>query len=210
LARCAEWVLILCETILEDGELTYDELYKLAEWLNNHPETCFQWPGNLLVAPLQNAWADGKITKTEARQLARAILQIRNEAAKREAEQAFPQAVEIASEEACRFDLTRPELPAIPFSTRVRSQTKRSDFYEVDLSGPTCTCPDFRSFRHRLRERHLIRRCKHIFDAYAQLEPFCRLARLARCIPLLVLDTASSPEVASAIDRPRVAYFQAA
>ena len=27
-------LLTLCETILEDGELTYDELYKLAEWLN--------------------------------------------------------------------------------------------------------------------------------------------------------------------------------
>ena len=126
-------------------------------------------PGNLLVAPLQNAWADGKITKTEARQLARVILQICKEAAKRE--KADSQAVEIASEAARRFDLTRPELPVILFSTRVRSQTKRSDFYEVELKGPTCTCPDFRSFRHRLRERHLTRCCKHILDAYAQLKP---------------------------------------
>ncbi|HEY5740922.1 MAG TPA: hypothetical protein VIS99_00150, partial [Terrimicrobiaceae bacterium] len=86
-------LLALCETILEDGELTYDELYKLAEWLNEHREASFHWPGNLLVAPLQNAWADGKITKTEARQLSRVILQIRKEAAKREAEEAFSQAV---------------------------------------------------------------------------------------------------------------------
>jgi len=131
----------------------------------------FHWPGNLLVEPLQKAWADGKITKTEARQVARVILEIRKEAAKREAEKAFSQAVEIASEAARRFDLTRPELPAIPFSTRVRSQAKRSDVYEVDLSGPTCTCPDFRSFRNRLSAGHLTRCCKHIFDAYAQVEP---------------------------------------
>lgn len=62
-------LLVLCETILEDGELAYDELYKLAEWLNEHRESCFQWPGDLLVEPLQRAWADGKIIKTEARQV---------------------------------------------------------------------------------------------------------------------------------------------
>ena len=44
-------LLALCETILADGELSYDELYRLAEWLNNHPEASFQWPGNLLVVP---------------------------------------------------------------------------------------------------------------------------------------------------------------
>ena len=53
---------------MEDAHLTYDELYKMAEWLNNHHEACFHWPGNLLLEPLQKAWADGKITKTEARQ----------------------------------------------------------------------------------------------------------------------------------------------
>jgi hypothetical protein len=41
----------------------------------------------------------------------------------------------------------------------------------VDLNGPTCTCPDFRSYRVGLPTGHLTRCCKHIFDAYAQLEP---------------------------------------
>ena len=60
-------LLVLCESIIEDGELTYDEIYQLAEWLNNDREACLHWPGNLLVEPLRKAWADGKITKTEAR-----------------------------------------------------------------------------------------------------------------------------------------------
>jgi hypothetical protein len=124
-------LLILCETILEDGELTHDELYKMAEWLNNHREACFHWPGNLLVAPLQKAWADGKITKTEARQLARVILDICKEAAKREAEETFVRAAETASEAAHTFDLTTATLPTVPFSTRVKSYTKRGAFYEV-------------------------------------------------------------------------------
>ena len=63
------------------------------------------------------------------------------------------------------------KLPAIPFSTRIKSHTRKSEFYKVDLSGPTCSCPDFRSFRHRLPTGHLTRCCKHVFDAYAQLEP---------------------------------------
>jgi hypothetical protein len=28
----------MCETILKDGELTYDELYKIAEWLTENRE----------------------------------------------------------------------------------------------------------------------------------------------------------------------------
>jgi hypothetical protein len=164
-------LLLVCESIIEDGELTYDELYALAEWLNEHREACFHWPGNLLVTPLQNAWADGKVTKTEARQLARVILQIRKEADKGEKEEAFVQAAETASEVARSFDLTGPVLPAIPFSTRMKSHTRKGVFYEVDLSGPTCSCPDFRSFRQRLNAGHLTRCCKHVFRAYALLEP---------------------------------------
>ena len=57
----------MCETILKDGELTYDELCKLDEWFNEHREACLPWPGDLLVAPLEKAWTDGKVTKTDAR-----------------------------------------------------------------------------------------------------------------------------------------------
>jgi hypothetical protein len=71
------------------------------------------------------------------------VLRIRKEAAKRDAEKAFSEATEIASEAAGTFDLTHPNLPTIQFSTRVKSPTKRGTFYEVNLSGPSCTCPDF-------------------------------------------------------------------
>ena len=164
-------LLLLCDSIIEDGELTYDELYHLAEWLNDHREACAHWPGSLLVQPLQRTWADGKITKTEARQFARLLLQIRKEAAKREAEQQVAQAVEIASQTVHTFNLSHAKLPAIPFSTRIKSHTRKSEFYHVNLSGPTCSCPDFRSFRHRLPTGHLTRCCKHVFDVYSQLEP---------------------------------------
>src|SRR5258705_7528752 len=108
-------LLVLCESIIEDGELTYDEIYQLAEWLNNDREACLHWPGNLLVEPLRKAWADGKITKTKTRQVARLILQIRKEAAQREPEETLAQATEVASRTVRTFDLTRPQLPIIPF-----------------------------------------------------------------------------------------------
>lgn len=101
--------------------------------------------GSILVEPLQKAWADGKITQTESQQLARLLLQIRKEAAKREVDQLAAQAVETASQTVQTFDLSRAKLPAIPFSTRIKSHTRKSEFYKVDLSGPSCSCPDFRS-----------------------------------------------------------------
>jgi hypothetical protein len=97
--------------------------------------------------------------------------QIRKEAARRENEQQVASAVEIAAQAAHTLGLARPLLPAIPFSTRIKSHTARRTFYDVDLNGPTCTCPDFRSYRVGLRMGHQTRCCKHIFDAYAQLEP---------------------------------------
>jgi hypothetical protein len=56
-------LLLVCDTIIEDGELTYDELYQLAEWLNGHREACAHWPGDRLVKLLQKAWADSKIAR---------------------------------------------------------------------------------------------------------------------------------------------------
>jgi hypothetical protein len=46
-------LLQLCDSITADGELTYDERYQLAEWLNSHAEACAHWPGSSLVEPLQ-------------------------------------------------------------------------------------------------------------------------------------------------------------
>jgi hypothetical protein len=164
-------LIALCERIIEDGELSYDEIYGLAEWLNAHQEACFNWPGNVLVGPLQEAWKDAKITKTEARQLARLIQKICKEWGKKQAEQAFAQAAEIALAAVQVLDLTQPRLPIIPFVSRIKSHSEKGKVYEVNLAGPTCTCPDWRNFRHRHPEQHLTRCCKHVFDAFSQFQP---------------------------------------
>jgi len=161
----------VCESIVEDGEISGEELYRLAEWLNDHREACLCWPGELLVKPLQEVWADDKVTKTEIRKIGRLLIRIRKDFAKHQVEVAVEQAADYAAEIANSIDLAEPRIPSIPIVFHVKSHTDKSMVYEVDLSGPTCTCPDWRSNRYSLARGHLSRCCKHVFDAYGKVEP---------------------------------------
>src|SRR4030095_1950615 len=102
---------------------------------------------------------------------ARLIQKICKEWGKRQAQQAFAQASEIAIAAVQVFDLAQPRLPIIPFVSTIESHSEKGKVYEVNLAGPTCTCPDWRNFRHRHPEQHLTRCCKHVFDAFSQFEP---------------------------------------
>ena len=161
----------IIEAIVEDGELTADEIYGLAEWLNDHKEAWYHWPGNLLVEPLQAIWADGKLTKTELRQMARLLGSIRKEASKRQSQEALGNARAYAEDCARNFNPDAPQLLLIPFSFKIRSESDPGEYYDVDFNYPTCTCPDFRSLRRKLPLGHLTRCCKHIMKTYAQMEP---------------------------------------
>jgi DNA polymerase-3 subunit epsilon len=167
----ARGLVAVCESIIADGEISGDELYCLAAWLNDHRDACFHWPGNLLVKPLQDVWADGKATKTEMRQIGRLLVRISKDWAKQQTEAAFEHAFDAASEIVNAIDLSQPRMPPIPYILRIKSHTEKGLFYDVDLSGPTCTCPDWRSKRYSLPQAHLSRCCKHVFDAYGQIQP---------------------------------------
>lgn len=166
-------LIAVCDSIIEDGEISGDELYALAEWLNNHREACSHWPGELLVKPLQDLWADGKATQTEMRQMGRLLVRIRKEWTKRHAEQLLEQASKYAEQAAASFDFSHPQLPLVPLVTRIKSHTDKSVIYDVDLNGPACTCPDWTSLRSNLPPGHLTRCCKHVFSAYEQIAPDC-------------------------------------
>jgi hypothetical protein len=153
------------------NQFSGDELYGLAEWLNDHREACFHWPGNLLVKPLQEAWADGKLSKTEMRQIGRILIRIRKEWGKLQSQLTVEQATEFASELSGAVDLSVPALPSIPFVFQVRSQTQSGVSYQVDLSRPTCNCLDWSSTRSKLPDLHLSRCCKHVLSAYSLCEP---------------------------------------
>lgn len=161
----------LCDSIVEDGEISGDELYALAEWLNNHRDACNHWPGNLLVAPLQDVWVDGKVTKTEMRQMGRLLAGIRKEWVKRQSAQAAQQAMDLAEQAREFLDLSVAKLPSLPIIFEVDSRSTKGMCYEVNLNHPSCSCPDWQSARSRNPPGHLSRCCKHILGVYAILTP---------------------------------------
>lgn len=162
-------LLAICDATVEDGELTYVEIQDLADWVKNHPESHQHWPGDLLVAPLQNVWTDGNVTKAEARLVGQLILRIRKKwrRSSRIREKAIIHSTRISE----TFDHSRAQLPSMPIVLRIKSHTDDSVTYNVDMRGPSCTCLDFRSLRQKLPIGHLTRCCKHMFNAYAEIEP---------------------------------------
>ena len=163
----------VCGAIIEDGELSGDEIYGLAEWLNNHREACFHWPGDLLVQPLQDVWADGKINKTELRTISRVLLRIRKEWGKLQKQEAAERMKEFIATTAMNFDPRYAQLPSVPLVLQIKSQSEKGLKYQVDLSEPSCTCPDWLGGRRNISVGSLTRCCKHILTAFIQIEPDC-------------------------------------
>ena len=80
MAKSASSELIaLCASIISDGEVSPEEAYQLAEWLNNHPDAATTWPGSGLIQPLQEIWADGKVNKRDLHRLARLLISVQRE-----------------------------------------------------------------------------------------------------------------------------------
>ena len=72
-------LIALCEKILLEEEVSVEELYDLAEFLNANPEAGKHWPGNQFVEPLREVWADGVIDNHELALMERLIVETRRE-----------------------------------------------------------------------------------------------------------------------------------
>lgn len=161
-------LIALCGSILDDGEVTADEAYQLADWLNKHDEACEHWPGKDLVKPFQEIWADGSVNKRELHRLARLLISIQREWARRP-QTKISSVTDDPIPEFPVADIDDVRLPSLHGKFRVPSQSEQGKFYEVDLSGPSCTCPDWRTWRSRLPVGDLTRCCKHVLHVYAKL-----------------------------------------
>jgi hypothetical protein len=164
-------LIALCDSILDFGEVTESEAYNLADWLNKHNEACLHWPGEDLVRPLQEIWADGRVTRTELRRLTGLLRSIYKEWTKIQSDESMKRARQQVEELAASMPPPEPKLPPIDLTVRIKSHSQRDVRYDVDLSGPSCTCPDWRGWRADLPIGHLTRCCKHTFDAYSQIIP---------------------------------------
>jgi sulfite reductase alpha subunit-like flavoprotein len=73
----------VCNNITLDGQITGDEVYHLAQWLNDHLELCEEWPCNLIFEPLHKVWEDGKVDEAELALVGRILVEIERQWAQR-------------------------------------------------------------------------------------------------------------------------------
>jgi hypothetical protein len=170
----------LLERVVEDGELTYNEILEIAKWMNENKSGRKLWPVNLFYDLLKRVFADGKIDKNEAREVANLIQSVRRDWIRKNMVVAPPVvgsptgvtppnvAPPVAGSPV--FSIEQAKLPTIPIQVLVRSSSEADTEYSVDLLGPTCTCPDFVP-RSKLPKGDLSRCCKHVFQAFAQVRP---------------------------------------
>jgi len=163
-------LMALCEAILEDGELSGREVYRLSQWLNENRDACSHWPGHLLVEPLKSAWSDGQITTAELQEIGRLLVRIHKEWILQADTDSEPPPA-LGPEVLQKIDLTRPVLPVVPWTTRVKARTDRAESFAVDLSEPACTCADWQQHRSKLPRGHLSRCCRHVLYAYSRIHP---------------------------------------
>lgn len=164
-------LIALCEEILDDEEVSVDEVSRLGDWLAAREGARRTWPGEVLTAPLQEALLDRTVNKTELRRVSGLLRRVQKEWVRRREELVQQGAMERAASAASSMDLSLASLPPIPVTLRVRSHSEKILIYDVDLSGPSCNCPDWKGTRSQLPKGSLTRCCKHVLDAFGRLEP---------------------------------------
>jgi hypothetical protein len=164
-------LIALCEEILDDAEVTAAEVRRLGDWIAAHEEVRRTWPGAVLAAPLQEALLDDKVNKAELRRVAVLLRRIQKEWVKRREEAVQQATMAKAASAASGMDLSTALLPPIAVTILVRSHSDNAITYEVDLSGPSCSCPDWKGARSHLPKGSPSRCCKHILDAFGRVEP---------------------------------------
>jgi hypothetical protein len=132
-------LIALCDSLLDFGEVTENEAYNLTDWLNKHDEACLHWPGEDLVRPLQEIWADRKTTRTELRRITALLRSIHKEWTKIQFDESIKRAHQEVEDLAATMPPLEPKLPPFNLTVQIKSHTQTDVRYNVDLSGPSCT-----------------------------------------------------------------------
>jgi len=157
----AAQLITVCQCLTEDDCLTAEEVYQLADWLNRHPAAADQWPGNLLIKPLQDVFADGRIVAAEVARIGGLLIQIEQEWVTRHG--ALPNNTAVGP-----FTHLPAQLPTLPFDWSVLVDGQRE---RVNLTTQTCSCDEYFRERSRFPMGHFSRCCVHMARAMAELKP---------------------------------------
>jgi hypothetical protein len=165
----AEPVVQYLRALTYNGELSSDEVWELANWLNQQPEkTINSWPAKPLVAALQTAFADQELTPVELEELANTIVAIEELWM-----EAFPPSAEEADANerlsgSALVEEGKPRAPSIPITAEMPADG-RSDTFTVDLQRHTCNCPEWEENRASFPEGDYRRCCVHLMRAFHSL-----------------------------------------
>ena len=164
----------LCGEVLDDGEITAEEILKIGQWFKDNPGAGKGWPGEILKTPVLAVCADDKVNKTELRKISRLLGEVSVEFSLRRQQQRLKMIRKEIQDKVnsviASADLTQPRLPSIGVKMKIGSQTDKKTTYVVELAGPSCSCPDWQR-RSGLPAGHLSRCCKHIIDGFNTLRP---------------------------------------
>jgi hypothetical protein len=153
-----------------DGQLTVEEVWAFADWLNHNRAAAEVWPGTEFVPILQRIWSDDILESNEVDELSQAISRVETIVASirsggnEEKKSATRKKIQPVS---CSplADLT---LPLVDRTFFVRS-SNGNDEYTVNLAGPHCTCPDFTTRRRGRPLGSIGRACKHVVQTVFEI-----------------------------------------
>ena len=157
-----------CRSLTADGELSAEELWLLADWLNANPDCCDHWPGNELAVLLSAAFENGSVTMTELKKAVTKLSAIERKAAKlRDAEMKALREVAII-ETIESYNPAECSLPYVDATVSVGSKSSIGVSYSVDLRTASCDCPDWVGSRRQTPKLSLARCCKHVAEGLQQ------------------------------------------
>jgi hypothetical protein len=147
--------------ITSDGIVEKDEVWDLGRFLKSDRTARGEWPGNVLWEILGEIFADDVVSDEEAADLTTRMREIEKECHDRTTD-AGGEKVE-PDELYEEIDL---ELPAVDLQMEIEPHRPGDAPAKVDLSGRTCSCPDWAENRKDFAPDSVGRLCRCMATAY--------------------------------------------
>lgn len=156
----------LIRRITSDGELSMQEVWDLAEFLNGNESAQHRWPGDRLWRQLEQMFEDKEISPEELIHLGGIIEEI--EVTCSGVHTGATQIETRADLEAISSkDLRLPSIGKTVYFTSERPLDKQ---ISVDLNNHTCSCQDWFSHHKHLTSGSVGRLCRHMVNAYREVQ----------------------------------------
>lgn len=154
----------LIRRITSDGELSYEEVWDLADYLNGNESAQHKWPGTRLWRQLERTFEDREIDEDELINLGRIIEEV-EEACSGVSTGATNFSKRVETDNIKNTAIALPIINQTLFIDPPKADEKK---YALDLRAHTCSCPDWFSHHKEIPAGSFGRACKHIMASLSQ------------------------------------------